>query len=318
MGRGAALEISGGIWPALYAGVGLIGCALTFGPTTRLALAGSDGVVQEGPGHRLALAREAFARFDIEGTLENAGEVVSDPDAQIELRLDAHYLLGSAHAILGDIVAAEKQFRFLLRGRPDLDLDPETSPKILAIFRKVQAEERAIRAQVRELERAQTIAELELNSEVPETTTGGEPLVFTFRLRDRRGAVAAVSVAYRRPGETAYSSLALQLDEIGRWAGTIPGEATENEDGFSLEYFVATRDREGESLLLHGNADEPWRLRVEPGTVSDARPLWARPWIWIAAGAAVIATVVGLMVVYFQAIAVTSSPMGEYPVEGLE
>ena len=195
-------------------------------------------VPEAGPAELLARARALYDALEYDRVIPFAEALLARAEADIEQRLDAYLLQGSCLAIIGDPVEAEKPFRFLLRGRPGFDLPPETAPKILAVFRKVQVEERAIVEQLRELERARLVKELELSGGVPEEAVGGRPLPFEFRLRDPRGVVAAVQLQYRRRGEPSFSSLALRRDESGAWRGALPGEWTASSTGFALEYFL--------------------------------------------------------------------------------
>src|SRR5690606_2123298 len=188
----------------------------------------------------------------------------------IEHRLDAYVLKGSSLAIVGDPIEAEHPFRFLLRGRPDFDLPADTPPKILAVFRKVQVEERFIANQMKELERKKAVEQITIKSDIVDVTRGGVPVSCDVTVRDPRGAVSAVSVLYRREGQAAFSSLALVSDEGGGWVGAVPGEWSENDAGFTMEYYVALLDAEGAMLKSAGSSSSPLRVTVEPGAVGDA------------------------------------------------
>lgn len=246
----------------------------------------------------LQRARALYASMEYEAVLPLAEAVLARADATIDLRLDAYLLQGSSLAIVGDAVEAEKPFRFLLRGRAGYDMPAETPPKILAVFRKVQVEERAIAEQMRELELARIVRELAIDSQVETQSTGGRPFTFAYKLKDPGRAVQTMNVHYRRSAKEPFSALALQVDDTGTWRAELPGELTENTDGFDLEYYVTTKDGRGRDLLGVGDAAHPWTVRMSPGTVADARPIYRSPWLWLAVGVAAAGAGVGGWVLY--------------------
>lgn len=241
----------------------------------------------------LAKAQALYAALDYEDVVAVTRALLARDDATIEMRLDAYLMQGSALAIVGDAVEAEKPFRFLLRGRPEFDMPAQTPPKILAVFRKVQVEERAIVLQMRELERARIVRELALEGETPTETPGGTPLTFRYRLRDPGRAVQSMNVHYRRTATEPFSSLALRIDDDGAWRAELPGEWTENEHGVTLEYYVTTADASGNALLNAGEHGAPLALQITPGTVSDSQRIYQSPWFWVAVGAAAAASGAG-------------------------
>jgi hypothetical protein len=237
----------------------------------------------------LVEARELYSSLEYDRVIPIVERVLADPSINIDQRLDAYLLQGSCLAIVGNTVDAEKPFRFLLRGRPDYDMGPETPPRILQVFRKVQVEERSIRDQMQELERKKMIESMALEAPEIKTQRGGLPVVFDYLIKDPRGAAARVSVLYRKGGAPAYSSLALSRQPDGRWRGEIPGEWTANDEGFRLEYMVKTLDDNGAPLLQAGSEAAPLVADVEPGQVGEGGPFYSSVWFWSATGVAVLA-----------------------------
>lgn len=218
-------------------------------------------------------AAEALAQLDsLYKTLEYAAviplaeQVLARSDLSSDQRLEAYRLQGSAKAIVEDPVDAERPFRLLLRARPDYDMPAETPPKILAVFRKVQSEEKALASQLRGVERSRLIAALRLSGEPAKEAQGGRPIRFNYRVRDTAGVVETVKVQFRRAGQKAFSSLALERSEDGEWRGVIPGEFTADDKGFTLEYLTETADREG-VLLAAGSQAQPLTIEVAAGQV---------------------------------------------------
>ena len=76
-------------------------------------------------------------------------------------------------------------------------------------------------------------------------------------------------VFYRRQGDEAFVSLPLQLAPSGRWIGEVPGSWSENEDGFTFEYYVTTFDREGSLLIAQGDETAP---APEPAPITAGVP----------------------------------------------
>ncbi|HEY3449335.1 MAG TPA: hypothetical protein VGK67_23475 [Myxococcales bacterium] len=236
-----------------------------------------------------------------ESLLPAAGEVFTHPEATVEHRLDATLMQACALAMVAEASEAEKPFRLLLRGRPGFEMPADTDPKILAVFRKVQADEKAILSQVREL----TLRELKLAGEPPVKGEGGSPLTFGYRLRDPRGMVAQMNLRYRREGEKDFASLSLVRNESGGWAGAIPGEWTQSEKPYQVEYYLTTADAEGQTLVDLAAATAPLKVPVEPQV-----PLYKSGWFWGAVGVVAVAVGAAAGILVSQASALPSSDLG--------
>ncbi len=207
-----------------------------------------------------------YRTLEYDQVLPLADALLARPGLSAPERREALRLLGCAKAIVQDPVDAERPFRLLLRSEPAFDLPPDTPPKILAVFRKVQSEEQALALQLKGVERAKLIANLRIQGEPPKELLGGRPIRFSYRLRDTAGVVESVRVIYRRAQQKAFSSLALERSDDGEWRGTIPGEFTAGAEAFQLEYVTQTGDAEGPLLEL-GSERAPLTLSVLPGTV---------------------------------------------------
>jgi hypothetical protein len=232
----------------------------------------------------VTLTRQQYDNLEYDRVAKLAEEVLARTDLTIEQKLDAYALQGSALAIVADPIDAEKPFRLLLRARPEFNLPDSTPPKILAVFRKVQVEEKAILDEFAAIQRQRLAATLKLTGDAPGDARGGRALRFRYRLRDPQGAVESVRVQYRRKGEGEFTSLPLKRDDEGEWAGRIPGEWSANEGGFVLEYVVVAGDDKG-TLISLGSTSAPQTLDVAAGQVDkNAHPVPA--WgFWTAAGA---------------------------------
>jgi hypothetical protein len=237
----------------------------------------------------LGQARKAYEQMEYDSAAALSTRALDLPGLDAEARLDAYLIQARSLAITSEPQAAEVPFRLLLRARPDFELPPNTPPKILGVFQKVQSEERAILEQVRSVSRKRLVDGLSLLNEPPAQGRGGKPLAFAFRLRDPTAAVTAFEVPFRRAGESDFSALALKREQDGTWRGALPAEWTASERGFNLEYFLVTRDDSG-PLLTRGNAQSPLTLAITAGMVERERfrplPRWS---VWAGVAATAVA-----------------------------
>jgi hypothetical protein len=219
----------------------------------------------------MAELKAHYRALEYDAVIPLGDAVLAREDLAVEDRREALQLYGTAKAIVEDPVEAERPFRTLLRSWPDYDLPADTPPKILGVFRKVQSEERALAAQLREVERGKIVASLKLLGEPPDHAKGGRPLSLSFRLRDPTGAVETVRLNYKKRGEASFSSLALKRDDAGNWSGQLAADYTASENGFTLDYNVETLDAHGPLLSL-GSSDQPKQIQVEAGSLAPLKP----------------------------------------------
>ncbi len=236
-----------------------------------------------------------------EALLPVAGEIFSHPSASLDQKLDATLMQACALAMVAGSSEAEKPFRLLLRGRPGFELPADADPRIQAVFQKVRDEEKAILRQVREL----TLGELALTGDPPAKGEGGSPLTFGYRLRDPRGLVHEVHLRYRREGDKDFASLPLARDGSGAWTATVPGEWTESDKPYQLEYFLTTAGADGEPLIDLAGAAAPLRVPVEPQV-----PIYKSGWFWGAVGIVAVAVGAAAGILVSQAGALPSSDLG--------
>ncbi|MBL8916585.1 MAG: hypothetical protein JNM17_38145 [Archangium sp.] len=226
------------------------------------------------PGERLAEVRKLYGELDYGQALKRAQALTAAADVSGDALIEALALEGTLLAITGDVTDAEPPFRRLLRLAPQFELPPKTAPKIIAAFRKVQAEERTLAAEAERARRSRVMSRLKLVDELPTRGKGGVPLDFRVRLFDPEGAVMRVSVPFRREGEASWSVLALQRDELGQWAAALPGDFTASERGFTLQYRLETIDAEGAPLLVVGDVGAPLTANIAAGQRPRPVPRW--------------------------------------------
>lgn len=224
----------------------------------------------EAPAAALARVSALYDALEYERVVTEASALLARPELPLDVRIEAYRIQGCARAIVADPVDAEQPFRLLLRARPDYELPDSTPPKILAVFRKVQSEERALALTLKQVDRKRLIESLRLRGDPPKEARGGQPLLFSWRLKDPLGVVDTVELPWRKAGQRGFSSLALERSADGTWQGRIPAELTASETGFQLEYFVRTADAEG-VLLARGDEAAPLRVSILPGRVTSTR-----------------------------------------------
>ncbi len=236
--------------------------------------------------------------LEFEELVPVAQELVGRSDAALELKQEGFLLLAAAYVILGDPVAAELPFTQLLRVAPTFELPPSVEPKVALVFKKVQAEERELARQLEQVRRRARIDGIEIRGEPPGAPVGGQPLVFRYELVDPLADVRAFRVAYHRPGEEAFSSLALAKGPDGAWSGALPADVTVNASGLELSYYLETSDPLG-PLRRVGAPEAPLTLQISPGRLEAP---WHGPlprWPFFAGGALTVAAAAVSGTLYF-------------------
>lgn len=236
----------------------------------------------------IAETRRLNEELEFEKLLPFANELSSRTAAPLEARRDAWLLLASALVILGDPVSAERPFTQLLRVEPAFSLPKWVEPKVALVFKKVQAEERELARALAQRQREAKIAAVTLEATTSDAAMGGKPLPFTVQVRDPDSSVRTVRVAWRKPGEPSFSSLALTRANDGSWHGEVPAELTQNENGLSLAYYVESADAEGPLASL-GTAASPRAVSIAGGKLEKP---WRAPlprWAVFTSGALTLA-----------------------------
>lgn len=267
--RGRRLRGSGVLLAFTLLAAGLASAAPRPKPKATPRLDTSVAQAQSADEALLAL-NSLYAALEYERVVTSAAELLVRSDLPLDVRVEAYRLQGCARAIVADPVDAEQPFRLLLRAQPGYELPDSTPPKILAVFRKVQSEERALASTLKEVERRRLVGTLKLIGEGPAQGTGGQPLMFSWRVRDPLSVVETVEVPWRKSGQRSFSTLSLERTQDGSWRGVIAPELTADERGFALEYFVRTADAEG-PLLVQGAESTPFTVNILPGTLAPVR-----------------------------------------------
>jgi hypothetical protein len=222
----------------------------------------------------IAEARALYDALEYDKVAPLAALALAAPDITLEQKLVAYQLQGSALAIIGDPVDAERPFLLLLSVRPDFVVPDDTPPKIKSVFAKVKGEFDAVREAQEAQQRKELAATIEIDGALPTSADGGRPLRFDFGVADPRGVVKSVRVQYRRQGEPEFLGLPLRRAPSGRWVGVVPGEWTASEQGFTMEALVVVADQKGQLKSLGAPASP---ITVSAGALARKQPVpvWA-------------------------------------------
>lgn len=241
----------------------------------------------------LARLQQQLAALEYRDADALSAALLAREDLTLDERIDTQLARGRVLAIIADPTDAEPMFRLVLRARPAFDLPDDTPPRVLAVFRKVQVEERRAADQLRAVERARRIAGLALRYREPTEVRGGQPLLVELRLRDDTGAAERLRMGWR-VGTGEFATLPLSRRPDGAWAGTLSASDTVNQQGAKLDYFFEVADPAG-VLLSDGNAGKPHQLTLLPGQVKVTPPISSRAFALIAGGTGVLAIASGVL-----------------------
>jgi hypothetical protein len=197
------------------------------------------------PSVLVSQARALYDALEYDKVAPLAVQALASPDITLDEKLEAYQLQGSALAIVGDPVDAERPFLLLLTVRPDFVVPADTPPKIKSVFAKVKGEFDAVREAQEARFRKELASTIEIEGALPSTARGGYPVRFDFSVADPRGVIKSVRVHYRRQGDPEFLELPLQRAASGRFVGGVPGEWTASPTGFTMEAFVDASDQKG-------------------------------------------------------------------------
>jgi len=245
----------------------------------------------------LHTASEAYEALEYEVCLAHATAALSRAGITDDQRVTAYALQAGSHAVMGQQLDAEREYRLLIRLRPEFKLPDTTPPKILAAWRVVDAEEELIRRTVRHAQRERMINAITLKVDAPQSHRGGAPLDIRVKISDPYAGIAQLVLAYRTEPTAGFSTLPFEKrgeDFVARFSAA----QTSSEAGFALDYAILARDAEGQVVASSGTEALPQTIRVTAG-YKPAPPLWRQPASWIVAGsyAAVVAAVTSAVVI---------------------
>jgi len=233
----------------------------------------------------LDAADAACKSLDYDVCVDFATLALGRPDITETQQARAYTTQGAAFAVVGQTVEAERPYRLLLRIRPDFDMPKDTPPKILAVFRKVQAEENEIRQAVKEAARRKIIQSIKIQVDAPNSHKGGTPLQFFANVTDPLKGIATLALEYRLDPDQPYGSMPFQTTPLGPVA-EFSGAQMSTDQPLKLQYMVVAKDVEGQVLVTVFTQDKPGMVDVEAGQVAGP-PIYKQPsFVFITTGGA--------------------------------
>jgi hypothetical protein len=251
-------------------------------------------------GKAIKQIQQMAEELEFEMVIELSAKLILRRELPPKDRIAVLYLQARAFVSLDDQLSAEGAFRLLIRSLPGFDITDDESPAIVAIFRKVQAEEEKMRQNLWLLEFQNIMSEMALDGGPTGMALGGLPVDFTYRLHDPRQSVDRFELSYRKDPSTPFATLPFSLTKES-WFAQIPAEWTENSDGLTLQYYATTYHMNGAVLAKQGQPGSPFSLELEPGAMDDHINILDNPWVWVGAATGLVATVAtAALVIYFE------------------
>ena len=114
----------------------------------------------------------------------------------------------------------------------------------------------------------------------PKSPQAGQPITAAAYLPG--GNVSSLHLYYRtrRAGASGGFSSVQSEGHLGRFSVTIPGLQVE---AAGLEYYAVALDDAGATVAAEGSREQPLALEVTGG-----KPVYARPWLWVGLGGALV------------------------------
>ncbi len=233
-------------------------------------------------------AKDLYLGMYFEEALSFTAAVTSHQDATTKDIIEATMLEGSVLVVMGNTLAAEKSFMKILKLRVDYQPPPNTSLKILQVFRKAQFDFQQEEKEQAAKALAEKTRDMAIFDESPPQGFGGRDYHFKLKLKDDKQWVKAIQVSYRKTTNQPFSSLVLSDLGQGAWGGALPAGWTENPTGFSLEYYMTSSDSQGKPLINLYDSDKPRSIPFSAGSMASQRSILDRPWFWGVSAAVVI------------------------------
>lgn len=236
----------------------------------------------------LEVSLAAFRSAQFERTIVLTEAALNRTGLELAERVELLSLGASAKVVVGDFLGGEKGFREALRLDPTYSVSDDLSPKIVAVFRKVQAEERELREKLDAVRFERAARSLELLDPLPTEGQGGRSLPIRVRVKDPFAEVARVEFFFRgADSESAFSIRPLDRDPLGVWVTELPPEMTSNQNGLILESFLRVSNGDDRVLRDFHSEDRPHRVVLKAGDTSP--PFYRRTWFWAVTGASLAA-----------------------------
>jgi hypothetical protein len=270
--------------------IGGLGCAVMLCPVRYLGAAPDEtqqtsppppSETQEKPS--LEQVRSQMKSADFEKGIELGLSLLKDVNLSRADRVELLFLLGRAYISVSYLTAAENMIRDLLQLEPTFNPPEFESPAIVAVIRKVQADEKAAADARWEKELRTLQASIEVGGGPPDKPVGGLSLPFVYTLKDPLRAVKRFELSYRKDPTAPFSRLPLRYGGM-EYRAEIPADWTQSEGGVKVDYFATTYHANGARLITLGTKESPMKVNLAPGLLDDHLDIYASPWFWAISG----------------------------------
>jgi len=257
-----------------------------------LAIASSSIARAEVRNELVVVGIKAYDELDYQKASELLGRALAEPLSDEE-RLAAYSRLVYCHAAFDDDQLMRDDFAALLKLDPDFKLDHTASPKMRALYEEAKAKRAAETKPIEKpieqpiepkpVEKPIVKQPAPLTPETDARANSGEP----FRVRAFVAGATEVQLYHRARGASSYSKVTAE-GHLDRFEATIPGLFV---DAPAIEYYVVAVDDTGAAVAAAGSPDAPLSIAV-----AERKPLYARPVVWIVAGAVVLVGIVAAII----------------------
>jgi len=266
---------------------------------------------------QLKLAQSYYDDIEYEECLRMLDLAEKNGNLSSEENVLLYALRGKTHAILDNNDAAYDAFWSLLQYSPDYLLDPNESPKILAVFNNVKKQVEKLM-----LQRAIKI--------LPQATAPfqvGQRIYSIVKLGGNAKSVLSLAFYFRYQGETVFNPLRVEQIAPDAWQGFFPATQMQNPGNYFIEYYVELYGQAQAPFKTLGSSIAPQTMQIlvqaptpqpvqTPPQVQQSptrSPFYTQSWFWWT-NAGLAATLTTLYLINNQNQA-PNAPLGEIPMD---
>jgi len=220
-------------------------------------------------GEALQLAQTMFTGGQLNDAAGVLDRLLREPDNGRELLAEGYLLRGRVAAGLGDLLAAEVQFRRALELRPASEIPDPKGQEAAAL----------------EAARKTSAGGLRLVQTPPGEATANQPARIDVKVEgDSEKMVAALELGYRTGDTGAF------LTARAKPPATLTVPAPVLSPGARVDYYVRALDEHGGVVAESGTPTLPFRLQVAVPIEARREPehFYQKWWFWTAVGAAAV------------------------------
>jgi tetratricopeptide (TPR) repeat protein len=220
-------------------------------------------------GEALQLAQTMFTGGQLNDAAGVLDRLLREPENGRELLAEAYLLRGRVAAALGDLLAAEVQFRRALELRPASEIPEPKGQEAAAL----------------EAARKTSAGGLRLVQTPPGEATANQPARIDVKVEgDSEKMVAALELGYRTGDAGAF------LTARAKPPATLTVPAPVLSPGARVDYYVRALDEHGGVVAESGTPTLPFRLQVAVPIEARREPerWYQKWWFWTAVGAAAV------------------------------